>query len=89
MSTPFGDPDASDLVCARCDRPLEMLKVEASYLGQTFPVDQAEGYTQPGKASRDGQSGRAGADHQDRLQRIKGPFPNSAPPVPGPLAAPR
>ena len=39
MSTPFGDPDASDLVCARCDRPLEMLKVEASYLVQTFPVE--------------------------------------------------
>lgn len=28
-----------DLVCARCDKPLEMRKVEASYLGQTFPVE--------------------------------------------------
>ena len=28
-----------DLVCARCDKPLELRKVEASYLGQTFPVD--------------------------------------------------
>ena len=39
MSPPSSDPDASDLVCARCDRPLEMVKVEASYLGQTFPVE--------------------------------------------------
>lgn len=28
-----------DLICARCDKPLEMHKVEASYLGQTFPVE--------------------------------------------------
>ena len=28
-----------NLVCARCDKSLEMRKVEASYLGQTFPVE--------------------------------------------------
>ena len=35
-----GDPpDASGLLCAACNRPLEMGKVEASYLGQRFPVE--------------------------------------------------
>lgn len=29
----------SDFICARCDKPLEVRKVEASYLGQTFPVE--------------------------------------------------
>jgi len=29
----------SNLVCAACDRPLEMGKVEATYLGQRFPVE--------------------------------------------------
>ncbi|SJZ66547.1 DVU_1557 family redox protein [Consotaella salsifontis] len=38
MTTP-NDPTVSDLVCARCDVPLEMGKVNASYLGQVFPVD--------------------------------------------------
>ena len=32
-------PELADLVCAACDRPLEMGKVEASYLGQRFPVE--------------------------------------------------
>jgi len=32
-------PDAASLMCAACDRPLEMGKVQASYLGQTFPVE--------------------------------------------------
>ena len=31
--------DAGGLVCAACDRPLETGKVEASYLGQRFPVE--------------------------------------------------
>lgn len=39
MSNSFGDPDLSQLVCARCRKPLEMRKVVASYLGQTFPVE--------------------------------------------------
>jgi hypothetical protein len=36
---PAGAPDLANLVCAACDVPLEMGKVEASYLGQAFPVD--------------------------------------------------
>jgi hypothetical protein len=32
-------PDVAELVCSACDRPLEMGKVEASYLGQRFPVE--------------------------------------------------
>ena len=32
-------PEGAGLVCAACDRPLEMGKVEASYLGQRFPVE--------------------------------------------------
>ncbi|MDR3493250.1 MAG: hypothetical protein P4L82_01485 [Ancalomicrobiaceae bacterium] len=32
-------PALADLVCAACDVALEPGKVEASYLGQTFPVD--------------------------------------------------
>jgi uncharacterized protein with PIN domain len=36
--TPQG-PDVADLVCADCNRPLEMGKVEASYLGQRFTVE--------------------------------------------------
>lgn len=31
--------DAADLVCAACDLPLEMGRVEATYLGQRFPVE--------------------------------------------------
>lgn len=39
-SKPADQPPAlADLVCAACDRPLEMGKVEASYLGQSFPVE--------------------------------------------------
>ena len=30
---------AADLVCAACNVPLEMGKVEATYLGQRFPVE--------------------------------------------------
>jgi len=30
---------AAGLVCAACDLPLTMGKVEASYLGQRFPVE--------------------------------------------------
>ena len=32
-------PAVADLVCAACDRPLAMGQVEASYLGQKFPVE--------------------------------------------------
>ena len=32
-------PAPADLVCAACDVALEPGKVEASYLGQSFPVD--------------------------------------------------
>jgi hypothetical protein len=28
-----------EFVCLACDRPLEVGRVEASYLGQKFPVD--------------------------------------------------
>jgi hypothetical protein len=31
--------DAGDLVCAACNLPLEMGRVEATYLGQRFPVE--------------------------------------------------
>ena len=31
--------EGADLICAACDRPLEMGRVEASYLGQRFPVE--------------------------------------------------
>lgn len=34
-----GAPAPSDLVCTRCDVALEMGRVEASYLGQSFPVE--------------------------------------------------
>lgn len=34
-----GPAPATDLVCAACDRRLEVGRVIASYLGQTFPVD--------------------------------------------------
>lgn len=37
MSEPAVPP--SELVCLKCNRPLEIGRVEASYLGQTFPVD--------------------------------------------------
>lgn len=33
------NPSPQDLVCFRCDTPLEVGPVEASYLGQSFPVD--------------------------------------------------
>ncbi len=32
-------PALAELICAACDRPLEIGKVEASYLGQKFPVE--------------------------------------------------
>ena len=32
-------PGLADLVCGACDVPLEMGKVEAFYLGQSFPVE--------------------------------------------------
>ena len=32
-------PELANLVCAVCDQPLEIGKVEASYLGQRFPVE--------------------------------------------------
>ena len=32
-------PELANLVCGACDAPLEMGKVEASYLGQSFPVE--------------------------------------------------
>lgn len=34
-----GGGDAADLVCFACGVPLEIGSVEASYLGQSFPVD--------------------------------------------------
>ena len=37
MSATPNTPPA--LVCVRCDVPLDMGPVEASYLGQKFPVD--------------------------------------------------
>ena len=37
MSEPAAPPP--ELVCLTCDRPLVPGRVEASYLGQTFPVD--------------------------------------------------
>ena len=42
MTEPSGaaaSPAIADLVCAACDCKLEMGKVEASYLGQRFPVE--------------------------------------------------
>jgi hypothetical protein len=32
-------PKLGEVICAACDRPLEMGRVEASYLGQRFPVE--------------------------------------------------
>ena len=32
-------PQLDDLLCARCETPLQQGKVIASYMGQTFPVD--------------------------------------------------
>ena len=42
MSGQAGIPaprDGEDLVCAVCNVPLQMGKVEATYLGQRFPVE--------------------------------------------------
>jgi hypothetical protein len=39
MTAAPADPDLANLVCASCDVPLEAGKVDASYLGQSFPVD--------------------------------------------------
>jgi hypothetical protein len=39
MTAPDEAPNVTDLICAACNVPLEVGKVEASYLGQTFPVD--------------------------------------------------
>ncbi|WP_237152913.1 DVU_1557 family redox protein [Oryzibacter oryziterrae] len=36
---PEGAGNPADLLCFACDVPLEMGKVEATYLGQKFPVD--------------------------------------------------
>ncbi|MGQ9369443.1 DVU_1557 family redox protein [Azospirillum sp. ST 5-10] len=36
--TSDGASAAADLVCLRCDVPLQVGPVAASYLGQTFPV---------------------------------------------------
>lgn len=30
---------AEDWICGRCDRPLEIKKVNVSYMGSSFPVD--------------------------------------------------
>jgi len=32
-------PEASDLICAKCKQPLVPGKVNATYLGNTFPVE--------------------------------------------------
>jgi hypothetical protein len=32
-------PGTADLICATCNVPLAMGKVEAAYLGQRFPVE--------------------------------------------------
>jgi hypothetical protein len=32
-------PNTADLICAACNVPLQMGKVEAAYLGQRFPVE--------------------------------------------------
>ena len=41
IATPDADKPSglADLICGACDAPLEMGKVEASYLGQSFPVE--------------------------------------------------
>lgn len=41
MTAPSAEspPNLDDLICAKCDTPLIMGKVMASYMGQTFPVD--------------------------------------------------
>ena len=42
MSAPANTPapqGSADLICAACNVPLEMGKVEATYLGQRFPVE--------------------------------------------------
>ncbi len=42
MSAPASPPaprNTADLICASCNVPLEMGKVEATYLGQRFPVE--------------------------------------------------
>ena len=39
MTEPVAAPTAPLLVCLACDVPLEPGKIEASYLGQSFPVD--------------------------------------------------
>jgi hypothetical protein len=39
MTATPSDPGLVDLVCAACNVPLQIGKVDASYLGQSFPVD--------------------------------------------------
>lgn len=39
MTDPVAPSTAPQLVCLACDVPLEPGKIEASYLGQSFPVD--------------------------------------------------
>ena len=39
MTGPAKTPAAPDLICATCNVPLEVGKVEAAYLGQRFPVE--------------------------------------------------
>ncbi len=39
MSELVKEPQMRDWLCAKCDVPLEMGKVNISYLGSMFPVD--------------------------------------------------
>ncbi len=39
MSEHTPAPGEAELVCAKCQRPLVVGKVNASYLGNSFPVD--------------------------------------------------
>ena len=39
MSEKLPAPGDSELICAKCQQPLVLGKVNASYLGNDFPVD--------------------------------------------------
>ena len=39
MSDHTPAPGETELICAKCQRPLVLGKVNASYLGNSFPVD--------------------------------------------------
>lgn len=39
MTDAATNPEAPAMICLACDVPLEPGKIEATYLGQTFPVD--------------------------------------------------